>query len=258
MPTIRLALFICDTPIPTVLAQDGDYTEIFGNLWQKSFPKDDPSLKYEMDSFDVRNKMEYPEDIDRYQAVVYTGSAASAYENLEWINKLVEYTAYLAKEKPHIKLIGICFGHQIIARALGEECVPNGGKWEVGPTTLDLTDLGKKLFDAETLNIQQMHRDHVPKVPASCHLLASTAISGNQGFVRYATGTSDASPKDIQIFTVQGHPEFTERIVATVVDARSATGVIDPTTAADARRRAQWRNDGVDVIAKAIWKILGV
>lgn len=42
--------------------------------------------------------------------------------------------------------IGICFGHQIISRALGGECVPNGGIWELGPTPIHLTDIGKQLF----------------------------------------------------------------------------------------------------------------
>ncbi|KAI0686455.1 class I glutamine amidotransferase-like protein [Cytidiella melzeri] len=260
MPTIRLALFICDTPIPAVVAQDGDYTTIFDELLRNSLPKEQSSSTYEMDSFDVRNKMEYPEDIDRYHAIVYTGSAASAYENLDWINKLVDYTAYVVKEKAHIKLIGICFGHQIISRALGEECVPNGGKWEIGPTTLQLTDVGKELFGVETLNIQEMHRDHIPNVPAFCHLLGSTSVCKNQGFIRYAPNApaSEHALTDIQIFTVQGHPEFTERIVSVVVDARAETGVVDSEMAADARRRANWQNDGVGVIAKAIWKILGV
>ena len=41
---------------------------------------------------------------------------------------------------------GLCFGHQIIARAFGSECVPNGGRWEIGPTTIQLTDFGKQFF----------------------------------------------------------------------------------------------------------------
>jgi hypothetical protein len=41
---------------------------------------------------------------------------------------------------------GICFGHQIVARALGGEVVPNGGKWEVGVTPMQLTELGKRIF----------------------------------------------------------------------------------------------------------------
>ena len=47
--------------------------------------------------------------------------------------------------------LGICFGHQIIARALGGECVPNGGRWELGPTPLRLTDLGKRIFNSDEL-----------------------------------------------------------------------------------------------------------
>ena len=94
--------------------------------------------------------------------------AASAYENLEWINKLVAYIASVIEEKPQIKIIGalmlfllydlmtkvsagICFGHQITARALGKDCVPNGGRWEVGITPVDLTETGKKIFGAEQL-----------------------------------------------------------------------------------------------------------
>lgn len=110
-------------------------------------------------------------------------------------------------------------------------------------------------------NIEQMHRDHVPEVPAGCYLLGSTAVSYNQGFVRYTPSTSkpEVPPlQDIQIFTVQGHPEFTKRIVDTVVDAREAIGTMDKPTADDARARSTWRNDGVDVIGKAIWEILGV
>ena len=105
-------------------------------------------------------------------------------------------------------------------------------------------------------NIQQMHRDHIPEVPEGCELLASTPVCKNQGFVRYAPGSVSRTPKDIEIFTIQGHPEFTENIVRKIVDLRSSTGVIDQSTAESARARAKWRNDGVDVIGKAIWQIL--
>ncbi|KAJ3558428.1 hypothetical protein NM688_g930 [Phlebia brevispora] len=256
MATKRLALLLCDTPIPAVQATDGDYSAIFHELLQKSLPN--PSAPFVLDSFDVKNKMEYPDDVDKYDGILMTGSAASAYENLEWINKLVAFTASVAETKPNVKLIGICFGHQIISRALGKDCVPNGGTWEVGPTKLDLTETGKQVFGVDTLNIEQMHRDHVPEVPSGCHLLASTPVSYNQGYVRYATSKTTPSLEDIQIFTVQGHPEFTKRIVDSIVDARASTGAIDKVTADDARTRSTWRNDGVEVIGKAIWRVLGV
>ncbi|GJE98213.1 class I glutamine amidotransferase-like protein [Phanerochaete sordida] len=256
MSPIRLALLLCDTPIQPVVDEHGDYTRIFDKLFRDSCP---PGVTYVMDSFDVRNKMEYPEDIDQYDGLVMTGSAASAYENFEWINRLVAYVASVAETKPNVKIIGICFGHQIVARALGKDCVPNNGIWEAGLVTIELTETGKQLFGGrDELNIQQMHRDHIPEIPKGCELLASTSVCKNQGFVRFTPGTTSRRPKDIQIFTVQGHPEFTEGIVSKVVDLRASTGVIDQPTAQRARERASWRNDGVSVIGKVIWQILGV
>ncbi|SRR6266702_2930454 len=46
---------------------------------------------------------------------------------------------------------GICFGHQIVARALGGKCVSNSGKWEVAITEVALTDLGQRIFGAQSL-----------------------------------------------------------------------------------------------------------
>jgi GMP synthase-like glutamine amidotransferase len=47
-------------------------------------------------------------------------------------------------------ITGICFGHQIFGRALGGGCVLNN-KWEIGPTTINLSNLGKTLFGVDTL-----------------------------------------------------------------------------------------------------------
>ncbi|CCM04362.1 uncharacterized protein FIBRA_06534 [Fibroporia radiculosa] len=257
-PSLHLALFLCDTPIPGVLASHGDYTAIFNVLLRDSLPVES-GIAFTLDPYDVRNKLEYPQNIDEYSGIILTGSAASAYENLEWINRLVSYVREIANEKPHIRVIGICFGHQIVARALGGECVPNDGKWEVGVTEIALTEVGRRLFGVPTLNIQQMHRDHVPAVPPSFELLGSTPISLNQGMVRFYEGRGAGTPgvEDVHILTVQGHPEFTEHIVDTIVRARESTGVISKDVAEDSRRRGSWRNDGVSIIGKVIWGVLG-
>lgn len=88
----------------------------------------------------------------------------------------MDWVAWLATSKPDVKLIGaqsssnvrpamfstschfistpttgICFGHQIVARALGGSCVPNNGRWEVGPCEVKMTDLGKKIFGLDVL-----------------------------------------------------------------------------------------------------------
>lgn len=77
-PKIKLALLLCDTPIPSVLAEHGNYTSIFTNLLRDSLPKDS-GYDFQLDPYDVRGKMEYPEESlldgeDGYKAVIMTGS----------------------------------------------------------------------------------------------------------------------------------------------------------------------------------------
>lgn len=104
-----------------------------------------------------------------------------------------------------------------------------------------------------------MHRDHVPTVLPGFELLGSTDVCHNQGMVKYSPNASGRLAKlsDIQILTVQGHPEFTKSIVSKVVRIRTEQGIFTPEFAQDAIRRNELRNDGVEVIARTIWKVLG-
>jgi len=128
--------------------------------------------------------------------------------------------------------------------------------------SVDLTSLGTRVFGNNTIDIHQMHRDHVPEVPPGCLSLGSTQKCPVQGFVKLYR---DVSPdgeidlaKDVQIFAVQGHPEFTGFIVETVVKARGATGVMDAATVKDGLERANKPHHGNTAIGHAVWKILGL
>jgi hypothetical protein len=121
---IRLALLICDTPIPAVLKTHGDYLAIFTRLFKESLP--DPQVEFTMDGFDVVNKQEYPSLDAAYDGVVITGSgtlaresllevslsdnaAASAYAELPWIPPLLSYIKSLAETKPQVRILGDTF-----------------------------------------------------------------------------------------------------------------------------------------------------
>jgi len=256
----RLALLVCDIPIPEVVKDYGEYPIIFDRLFRTSLPNGLADLA--LDAYDVRNAKEYPQMdlLDTYDGIVISGSSASAYEDVEWINKLVSWVAEIATSRPYIKLIGICFGHQIIARALGGECVSNGGKWEVAITEVVLTDLGQRIFGVPSLNIQQMHRDHVPSVPPLFYLLGSTSTTKNQGMVQFSDPdarppVADGPMPQIHILTLQGHPEFTGGIVKEVIKARSERGIIDKDTANNGLDCADKRDDGVS-IGRVIWQVL--
>ncbi|EPQ51608.1 class I glutamine amidotransferase-like protein [Gloeophyllum trabeum ATCC 11539] len=270
MSPVRLALLVCDKPIPAVVSNHGAYPEIFHEFLTATFPgKPASEPSFVLDCYDVVNEQAYPADDAVYDGILITGSAASAYENVGWIQRLVAYVASVINEKPDVKVIGSCFGHQIVSIAMGAECEPNGGRWEVGVTEVQLTEIGKRLFGQSTINIQQMHRDHVPSLPESFHLLGSTLITPNQGMIRFDPSSSAAMPvsasapatfrlTDIQVLTVQGHPEYTADIVKLLVQARSATGIIDKATAEDFYKRQDWDDDGRGVIGKVIWGIMGV
>lgn len=104
--------------------------------------------------------------------------------------------------------------------------------------------------------LQQMHRDHVPTVPPSFHLLGSSPASHNQGMVRFSSGANPSTPlPPIQIITTQGHPEFNEPIVSAIIEQRLQSGSIGQEAVAEAETRRFWETDGVNV-GKAIWKVL--
>ncbi|KAI5983173.1 class I glutamine amidotransferase-like protein [Pisolithus albus] len=279
-PHFRLALLECSRPLPTTL---GKYRRVYQTWLDASLEIVNASrteaepVTYTLDGYDVVDEVEYPPDGIEYHGILITGSPSSAYEDLEWINRLITYVKRIISEKPNTKLFGICFGHQIIARALGAECTPNDGKWEVAVTTVQLTPLGKSIFGKEELDVQQLHRDHVPTVPSGCHLLGSTAITPNHGFVMFdSNSTPSAESLDseslsvsltsIRIFTVQGHPEFTPITVHAVLDARAK--ILGEVVTREARTRADGLPgkprsdgracDGVSVVGRTIWGILGV
>lgn len=74
---LRLALLVCDTPIPGVLERDGDYNKVYGDYLRRSLnvykKEGDKDVDFQLDGFDVRFKEEYP-NLDEYDGIVITGS----------------------------------------------------------------------------------------------------------------------------------------------------------------------------------------
>ncbi|KAG1852852.1 class I glutamine amidotransferase-like protein [Suillus subalutaceus] len=255
----RIALLICDVPVDAIREKHGDYTRIFGSLLEKSLQpinhtrSVDSQTTFTLEPFDVYTQI-YPKD-DKYDAMIITEAGMD--------QTLIEYVRYVATEKPRIKIFGVCFGHQVIALAMGGTCVRNTR--EVSATKLRLNELGKKVYGVESgaLNLHLMNRDHVPTTPPSFHIIVSSDHSRNHGMVRFSQSESsgDAPPlnfrlTDIHILTSQGHPEFTESIMRMLLSARRellGTEVVD-----DGQSRAGNQNDGVAVVGKAMWGIMGV
>jgi hypothetical protein len=118
-----LALLVCDIPIPAVVKDHGEYPKIFETFLRASLP--DGLSTFTLDSYDIRYVVEYPKEdvLNTYDGVIISGSgefiflsnqrddpiclvAASAYEDFEWIKRLVAWVATLATQRPLIKIIG--------------------------------------------------------------------------------------------------------------------------------------------------------
>jgi GMP synthase-like glutamine amidotransferase len=74
----------------------------------------------------------------------------NSFDNDPWILKLVEFTEKLLKQD-RIRTIGVCFGHQILGRALGMKVGRSDDGWEISALPVELSTKGKEIFQQDTL-----------------------------------------------------------------------------------------------------------
>ncbi|CEP08721.1 hypothetical protein [Parasitella parasitica] len=232
---LHLALLINDTPMPQVLVKAGDYLRQFQTVFEKAADRQHLALTW--DAFDVVNKQEYP-SLDavasgKYDAILLTGSKYNAHDNDAWILKLLNFVKQVQTD--HIdktKLVGICFGHQIMLRAAGGVTGRNTAGWELGWIQVELNQAGQSFFKTgkQNINIHQFHQDHVSVLPAGYRSLAFT---------------TDNTPNHVtvsdngQCLTIQGHPEFSRDTMRTMLTVRRDTGVLQKDVANEALERLE-------------------
>ncbi|KAI9649837.1 hypothetical protein NHQ30_002419 [Ciborinia camelliae] len=247
-PPLRIAILECDTPLQNTQQKYGGYGGVFTSLLERGASSLSPPLPpsaLQISKYDVVTAQEYP-SLESIDAVMISGSRHTSFESDAWILKLVDFVkGVLAQDR--VRLVGVCFGHQIVGRALGVKVDRSDKGWEVSVTPVELTGRGKEIFGLENLNrsqthltreqnIFQMHKDIVYEYPPEVEALAYTEKCATQGM--YIRG---------KLITVQGHPEFTEEIVRELLEARHASGIFDDATFADAMDRVNKVHDGVKV-----------
>ncbi|KAK6536041.1 hypothetical protein TWF281_000287 [Arthrobotrys megalospora] len=237
-----LAVLECDQPLDAARIERGGHTGVWTALFADAADaRGIPRERIEVIGYNAEEGLPSINDID---GILISGSRYNAWADDAWIINLVAFAREcVAAKKP---VIGICFGHQIVGRALGGEVNRNENGWEVAPTVLRLSEKGKEVFGRETITLHLMNRDIVRTCPSDMEILAST--SKTQIHSLYRPG---------EVFTVQGHPEFDEEIIAELLKMRIGSGVISEETGADGLSRKALPHDGV-VVTEAFLKFLGV
>jgi GMP synthase-like glutamine amidotransferase len=149
---LRIAILECDTPPPGVQKTHGTYGGLFTSLLRDAASSLSPPLPESdliISAYDVVKEI-YPPSLDDIDGILMTGSKHNSFENDPWILKLVEYTKkVLAQDR--VRIVGVCFGHQIVGRALGALVGRSEKGWELSVTDLTLTPAGKEIFGQEKL-----------------------------------------------------------------------------------------------------------
>ena len=161
---------------------------------------------YEMDHLDPNDD----------SAWIITGSAHSVYDNFLWIDYLKEKLKEV--QKTRIPVLGICFGHQLIADTFGGKVELNKKGWEIGSCRVNLFKESEEcsLFSSfsESIDVYQSHQDIVIEIPKDAILLAENDM-GIQSFVY-----------DEMFYGVQFHPEFTKDVMEKYLTIRYEKGIL--------------------------------
>jgi GMP synthase-like glutamine amidotransferase len=134
-------------------------------------------------------------DVEGLEAVLITGSSAGVYDGFEWIAPLEEFVRMAHQRK--VPMVGVCFGHQLIAQALGGTARKSEKGWGLGRHVYDVA-VGNGLIDGRHIALACSHQDQVITPPAGATTILSSDFTPHAGLL-YAGGTT---------LSVQAHPEF--------------------------------------------------
>lgn len=159
---------------------------------------------------------EAPPDAANLDAALITGSPAGVYDQTPWMDPLRAFVRRAAETKTPV--VGVCFGHQVIADALGGDVRKSPKGWGIGRHTYDVIGQRPWMVDAgPKFSLAASHQDQVLAPPAGAVTLAKSAHTDHAMLV-YETAP---------MMSVQGHPEFGDAFVSALYGARRGKSLTD-------------------------------
>lgn len=228
---MRIGLLVCDHVRPEFLDISGDYEDMFRRL----FADYD---RVEVVAYDAING-ELPANPQEADAWLTTGSRHSVNDDEPWIRRLEDFVREVADAG--VPFVGICFGHQLIAKALGGSVVKSDRGWGVGVQEVELSE---ELGWGESYRVLTSYQDQVDSLPPGAEIL----------------GWNDHCPVSVMgvgsnILGIQGHPEFEPAYSKALLESRRGTLIPEATVDAglvslehepDGSKLADWILEFVD------------
>ena len=188
--TLHLGILQTDSVLEDLQPRFGDYPSMFEQL----FRAEDPTLT--VTTYDVRRALPKTSVCDAY---LITGCKLSVYDDLPWIRDLADFVGRAIADKR--KILGICFGHQLIAHFFGGHVAPAPVGWAVGVQSSDVVKTTPWMEVAgkppKQLHLVSSHKDQVERLPDGAEVFARSDFCPISGFT-----LGD------EVLTIQGHPEL--------------------------------------------------
>ncbi|HEY6131480.1 MAG TPA: gamma-glutamyl-gamma-aminobutyrate hydrolase family protein [Halioglobus sp.] len=226
---MKLGILKTDAVNPEWVPDFGEYPDMFIALLGQA----DPGIEFAV--YDVEQG-QYPGEIDEVDAYLITGSKSAVYEDKPWIITLMAFVQELHRR--HKKLVGICFGHQLVAHALGGKTEKSVKGWGVGLHTHRFSK-APSWHDQENMafDILVSHEDQVVTAAQESQVLAGSEFCENA-----------VCQVGEHILTFQGHPEFVPGYVREIMVNRRefigenayATGMASLSGVHEGQRVARW------------------
>lgn len=197
---LQVGILECDHVLDELLDVSGDYSDMFQGLLSTATPR------LELVRYDVCGG--HLPDPDQHSAWLITGSRYSVFDNEPWIAGLLAFIRTIAAGNQ--RLVGICFGHQAIAHALGGATERSDRGWGVGIHTMDIAARRPWMQPPQQhLRLVMSHQDQVIALPPGATVLGRTE---HCEVAMFEVGD--------RLLGIQGHPEYSTDYAAASLNTR--------------------------------------
>jgi GMP synthase-like glutamine amidotransferase len=195
--SIKVGILQTGSPPPPLQERFGSYSTMVQELL---------GPRHEFATFEARNG-ELPPRADSCDAYVITGSASGVYDGDAWIGTLQDFVRGVSGRSP---MIGICFGHQLMAEAFGGQVLKSPRGWGIGLHRYDVHDRAAWMDDTRPIAVPASHQDQVVRLPAEARVLGGNEFTP-YGILEYPQRRA---------ISLQSHPEFTPEYAAALIELR--------------------------------------